>query len=198
MYTKYILGNISRVLLSNNLQQASRPPWFYAEGETQRFQLNNDALFWSNRYSLAVRERLFCPKDSMLQIEVLAMEKPAEISYVIYISHFSSPRNMFQLSKYSYITRHVSMNIADVLSTGKFHSQSRTTCFLSCFTSLLVDPVVEKQLIAATKEGTDGGLRWLAVKHVQALFHRSWSVDSKGFAYPAGLCSPNIFWPNLQ
>ena len=74
---------------------------------------------------------------------------------------------MFQLSKCSYITRHVSMNIADVLSTGKFHSQSRTTCFLSCFTSLLVDPVVEKQLIAATKEGTDGGLRGLAVKHGQ-------------------------------
>jgi len=47
------------------------------------------------------------------------------------------------------------MKIADVLSLAKFHSQSRTTCFLSCFTSLLVDPVVEKQLIAATKEGTE-------------------------------------------
>lgn len=66
---------------------------------------------------------------------------------------------------------------------AKFHSQSRTTCFLSCFTSLLVDPVVEKQLIAATKEGTEDWGGWHpAVK-------ASFVVDLE-YVMP---CSPNSF-----
>ena len=79
----------------------------------------------------------------------------------IYI-HFYSTSVLQQIcfnSQSTSNTRHVSMKIADV-HWQKFHSQSRTTCFLSCFTSLLVDPVVEKQLIAATKEGTEDWGGW--------------------------------------
>ena len=35
-------------------------------------------------------------------------------------------------------------------------------------------------------------------RRIAGVGSETWSVDSKGFAYPAGLCSPNIFWPNLQ
>jgi len=93
------------------------------------------ALGWAHRFVLT------CPEYSHfmeLTKELLMHLMDSILAFVLYYFHYNPVDDAGALTE------------GEVAALDYKH---QTTCFLSCFTSLLVDPVVERQLRQATAEG---------------------------------------------
>ncbi|CAJ1363415.1 unnamed protein product [Effrenium voratum] len=90
------------------------------------------AMAWAHRFVLT------CPEYAhfmQLTKELLMHLMDSILAFVLYYFHYNPESSGAATEGEALDYRH------------------QTTCFLSCLTSLLVDPVVEKQLYSATKEG---------------------------------------------
>ncbi|CAK9054336.1 Dynein axonemal heavy chain 9 (Axonemal beta dynein heavy chain 9) (Ciliary dynein heavy chain 9), partial [Durusdinium trenchii] len=94
------------------------------------------AMAWVHRFVLT------CPEYAKfleLTKELLMHLMDSILAFVLYYFHFNPSE----------------ISAAATEGEALDYRHQQTTCFLSCFTSLLVDPVVEKQLLAATEEGQE-------------------------------------------